>query len=305
MLDLLVYILVRGLIGGLNLLPLALRIRFVTLIVRLVTACIPSFRRVSLRNLEIAFPESTESWRRSTLRESYSSLARVIVDFARLHELDADWVYEHVDCEFLPRFKEMKTQNPGKGIMIATGHLGSFELLAHCVAMYGYPISFIVRPFKLKRLNEWWTGIREATGNRAISRSGAFKEVMKDLASGRDVAVLFDQNVTRKHAVFVDWFGKTAATTRTVALAALRTEAPVIVASIGYLGNDRYRITSVERDFSALYARQDLSSDEKVLQMTQDLSKAYEEMIRKHPAEWFWMHKRWKTRPSEGEKSLY
>src|SRR5690606_20029609 len=105
--------------------------------------------------------------------------------------------------------------------MMATGHLGSFELLAHCVSMYGFPISFVVRPFKLERLNAWWSGIREAAGNRAIARSGAFKEILKELTSGRDVAVLFDQNVTRNHAVFVDWFGRPAATTRTVALAAL------------------------------------------------------------------------------------
>ncbi|MBN8551033.1 MAG: hypothetical protein J0M12_17100 [Deltaproteobacteria bacterium] len=305
MIDLLVYIVVRGFVSLLNLLPLRSRISLMTGLVRTVTAVLPAFKRVSLRNLELAFPEKDSAWRHDIIRQSQSSLARVIVDFARLEELDEAWVRANVDCAFLPRFEEMKAANPGKGIMIATGHLGSFELLAHCVAMYGYPISFVVRPFKLPKFNAWWTGIREAAGNRAIMRKGAFKEVVADLSSGRDVAILFDQNVTRKHAVFVDWFGRPAATTRTVALAALRTEAPVIVASMGFLGSDRYRISACECDFQALYADETISADEKVLRMTQELSKRYEDMIRQHPGEWFWMHKRWKTAPEGMQENFY
>lgn len=305
MIDLFVYIVVRGLVALLNMLPLRLRIALVAGIVRFVTIVLPGFNRVSQRNLELAFPGKDAAWRRGVIAQSCLSLARVIVDFARLEHLDAEWVRANVDCKFLPRFEQMKKENPGKGIMIATGHLGSFELLAHCVAMYGYPISFVVRPFKLPKFNAWWTSIRERAGNRAIMRKGAFKDVMRDLSTGRDVAILFDQNVTRNHAVFVDWFGRPAATTRTVALAALRTEAPVIVASMGHRGADRYIINACECDFRSIYADPALSSDEKVLRMTQELSNKYIDMIRAHPGEWFWMHKRWKTTEHEGGESLY
>lgn len=305
MIDLFVYIVVRSVIALLNALPLRVRIALVTATVRLVTAILPSFRKVSLRNLQLAFPDKDAAWHEDVLRRSRESLARVIVDFARLGELNSKWVRSNVDCKFLPRFEEMKKQYAGKGVMIATGHLGSFELLAHCVAMYGYPISFVVRPFKLPRFNAWWTGIREAAGNRAIMRKGAFKDVVRDLSSGRDVAILFDQNVTRNHAVFVDWFGRPAATTKTVALAALRTEAPVIVASMGYLGADHYVINARECDFRALYADAALSSDDKVLKITEELSKCYVDMIRAHPDEWFWMHKRWKTAAHEGDENFY
>ena len=305
MIDLFVYIVVRAVVTVLNAFPLGFRIKIVAAAVWAITALLPSFKRVSSRNLELAFPEKDAAWRNSIIKQSRASLARVIVDFARLGELNAEWVYSNVDCSFLPRFKEIKAANPGKGVMIATGHLGSFELLAHCVAMYGYPISFVVRPFKLPRFNAWWTGIREAAGNRAIMRKGAFKDVVRDLGTGRDVAILFDQNVTRNHAVFVEWFGRLAATTKTVALAALRTEAPVIVASMGFLGADKYIINACECDFRELYADSTLSSDEKVLRITQQLSQRYEAMIRAHPGEWFWMHKRWKTAPHEADEIFY
>lgn len=305
MIDLPVYLIVRALIGALNLFPLQVRLGLVTAIIRAVVFFIPSFNRVSRKNLTLAFPNQTPEWIEQTIRASQVSLARVIVDFARMQHLDAAWVEKHVDCAFLDRYKQMKAENPEKGIVLVTGHLGSFELLAHCVPMYGYPISFVVRPFKLRRLNAWWTGIREAYGNKAISRDGAFREVVKDLAKGRDVAVLFDQNVTRNHAVFVDWFGKPAATTKIVALAAIRTEAPIIITSIAHLGNDQYKIAAEERNFSALYADTSLSTDEKVVRITAEVSKAYEQMIAANPNEWFWMHKRWKTTEREGEKNMY
>jgi KDO2-lipid IV(A) lauroyltransferase len=305
MIDYPVYILVRVLIGTLNLLPLSLRIGLLSLLVRFVALVLPAFDRVSLKNLELAFPEKDLAWRKGIVRKSCTSLARVIVDFARLQHLNSDWVKSHIECPLLERYRQIRRDQPGKGVMLVTGHLGSFELLAHCMAMYGHPISFVVRPFKLPRLNAWWTGIREAAGNKAISRTGAFKEVISDLTAGRDVAILFDQNVTRKHAVFVDWFGKAAATTRTTALAAIRTEAPVIVSSIAYVGDDRYTINAKECDFRDIYADARLSSDEKILRITATLAKTYEEMIRAHPEEWFWMHKRWKTTANEADENFY
>jgi KDO2-lipid IV(A) lauroyltransferase len=303
--DFLALISLRTFCAVLSRIPVVLGTRIIGGVLGVLFRIAPKYRRIARRNLALAFPEKDGEWREARLRESEQSLARVLLDFARLHRLDAAWVREHVDCPFLPRFEAIKGENPGKGIVIATGHLGSFELLAHCVAMYGHPISFVVRNFTLPRVDRWWTATREAAGNRVIGRKGAFKEIMRDLQGGRDVAVLFDQNVTRNHAVFVPWFGVPAATTRAVALSALRTEAPVVVAGVGYKGGDRYEIMAEECDFKALYSRESLSADEKVAIMTAEMSARYVDMIRRYPGEWFWMHRRWKTRPEGEAEDIY
>jgi KDO2-lipid IV(A) lauroyltransferase len=147
--------------------------------------------------------------------------------------------------------------------------------------------------------------MREARGNKIIDRRGAFKAMVATLSSGMSVAVLFDQNVTRNHAVFVDWFGFPAATTKSVALAALRTEAPIFVASIRYCGSDRYRVEAEECECSDIYKNDALSTEEKVFEVTQRLASKYCEMIREFPEGWFWLHRRWKTRPAQGDRSLY
>jgi KDO2-lipid IV(A) lauroyltransferase len=118
-------------------------------------------------------------------------------------------------------------------------------------------------------------------------------------------AILFDQNVTRNHAVFVNWFGVPAATTRSVALAALRTGAPIYVASIRYEGSDRYYVDAAECEYSDVYRKEELSNDDKVVIITQRLADQYCEMIRKFPEGWFWMHRRWKTRPEPEAAKVY
>jgi KDO2-lipid IV(A) lauroyltransferase len=190
-------------------------------------------------------------------------------------------------------------------VIIATGHLGSFELLGHAIGLRGLPLAAVARKFQAPRFDRWWTGLREARGNKIIDRRGAFKEVVSCISSGMSAAILFDQNVTRNHAVFVDWFGVPAATTRSVALAALRTGAPIFVASIRYVGNDRYYVDAEECEYSDVYQKEELSNDEKVVVITQRLADQYCEMIRKFPEGWFWMHRRWKTRPEPEAAKVY
>lgn len=303
--DYIALILVRSLCGVLSLLPTRFGTAAMAALLNLFFSVVPKYRRIARRNLALAFPEKDEEWREARLRESVESLARVLVDFARIPRIDAAWVSKSVDCSFVSRYEEIKRENPGKGIVLATGHLGSFELLAHCVAMYGHKISFVVRNFPLARVDRWWTSRREMVGNRVIGRRGAVKEILRDLQRGRDVAILFDQNVTRNHAVFVPWFGVPAATSRAVALSALRIEAPVVVIGIGYRGDGRYEVMAEECDFKPLYERGDLSAEDKVEQMTAEISTRYIGMIRRYPGEWFWMHRRWKTRPEGEAEEIY
>lgn len=303
--DTLSFALVRGFVALVNLLPLKIRLQCVNGLLFLVFRLIPKYERIGMRNLQSAFPEKSPEWHRSIFRDSIRSFGRIFVDFTRLHTLDQQWIRSHVECSYLETYQSLKTEGPKRGMIFATGHLGSFEVLAHCVPIYGFPISFVVRSFKLPKLDRWWRQKREAFGNRVIDRKGAFQAVMADLAAGRDVGILFDQNVTRNHAVFVDFFGRPTATTKMVGIAALRTEADVLVTSITHLGNDRYRINAVPCDFSEIYKSTTLTNEQKIRHITQHVTTEYEKMIRDNPGEWFWMHRRWKTTPEGVPEDFY
>ncbi len=304
-LDYLVYGLVRTVFGLLGCLSQERRVAVCGALFRLAFAVVPRLRKAALRNLEIAFPEASYQWRQEILAKNCTEMGRLLADVVRLPSLTPEWVREHVTCPVLGQYVSVLAQQNGKGVLIATGHLGSFELLGHAIGLFGYPLSAIARRFRSPVLDKWWMSLREARGNTIIDRKGAFKEMVNTLLNGRSVAVLFDQNVTRNHAVFPMWFGKKAATTRSVALAALRTEVAVFVASMRYSGDDRYVIEAVECDCSDVYRDQVLSMDEKIDIITQRLSDRYCRMIAAFPEGWFWLHRRWKTRPEHEPEVVY
>lgn len=303
--ELLAYISVRALVAALSVLPQSIRVGLFAALFRLVFAVVPRVRNTIEQNLAIAFPDKDAAWRKEITRKNATEMGRLLADTVRLPSLTPAWGESHVEIPVLEQYRNRLKEDPSRGILIATGHLGSFELLGHAIGMQGLPLAAVARKFQSQRFDAWWTGLREARGNKIIDRRGAFKEVVSTIGKGMSAAILFDQNVTRNHAVFVDWFGLPAATTRSVALAALRTGAPIYVASIIYCGGDRYRVEALECDYSDVYQSSELSSDEKVVVITQRLANHYCEMIRKFPEGWFWLHRRWKTRPSEGESRMY
>jgi KDO2-lipid IV(A) lauroyltransferase len=292
------YYAVRAIFALVGLLPHRLCVALFGSLWRLAFVLIPRLKRTVDVNLRIAFPDQDERWRADMVRKNAVEMGRLLADTVRLPSLDAEWVRSHVSIPALERYGNVASQ---RGVLIATGHLGSFELLGHSMGLWGYPLAAVARRFKSSRLDSWWTGLRQASGNRIIDRTGAFREMVRTISEGTSVAVLFDQNVKINHAIFVDWFGKPAATTRAFALAAIKTQAPVFVASMIYCGNDRYRVESVECDFSALYRDNAISDADKVEQVT----RTYCEMIRSFPQGWFWMHRRWKTRPPGDTTRVY
>ena len=299
------YILVRALVALLGALPQSVRVGVFAALFRTVFALVPRIRRTIEQNLKLAFPERDGEWRKEITRKNATEMARLLSDIVRLPSLTPAWAERHVEISALDGYRARLRDDPSRGILIATGHLGSFELLGHAIGLRGLPLAAVARRFQSRLFNRWWTGLREAGGNKIIDRKGAFKEVVNAISAGMSAAILFDQNVTRNHAVFVDWFGVPAATTRSVALAGLRTGAPIYVASIRYMGDDHYCVDALECDCADVYRSESLSSDEKVTIITQRLAEHYCEMIRKFPEGWFWLHRRWKTRPDEKDARMY
>lgn len=296
---------IKSLVAILRLLPNPIREGILSNILRFGTVFIPSYRRISEINLKIAYPESTPEWRRYIIRENFKSLAKAISDFIRMPSLSKAWVELNIEIPYWPRYMELKSRAGAPGVIIATGHIGSFELQGYALSLLGYPLSFVVRNFKKPLIDKWWNGIRGKLGNKVLNRQGAYRQVVKELKAGRDVAILFDQNVKRNQAVFVPWFGQLAATTKSIALAALETESVVLVVAMFTLKNGKYRMEVTECNFDNIYKDDSLDRAQKVKIITEEVSNHYQKLIKKFPEGWFWMHRRWKTTQVDGDISVY
>jgi len=295
-------ILAKGMVYTINIIPKFFGALLVASILNVVMMFVPRFKKIGQRNLERAYPEKNITFRNKILSGSKKSLAHLLLDFARTDSIDKNYADKNFDFPFRERLKELKQQ--GVPVIYAMGHLGSFELMAHFMAVTGTPFDFIVRKFKNPVLDIWWKKRRERNGNVVIEREGGIRGVLDSLKRGREVAVLFDQNVKRDHAVFVPWFGMSAATTRIIGIAALKTKARVILLSMQYLGKGRYCASTKEYNFDGLYKNKE-TVNKKVELITQELSAGYEGMIRKDPGAWFWMHRRWKTSPEGMPEAFY
>lgn len=302
MLDWFLYISFRVIYQALGFLPHRLVVRLFGSVWLALFKLLPRLRRTIETNIRIVFPAESEQWRRKLVTKHAKEMGRLTADIIRLPSLDADWMTRNVRLKGTDAYLEA---HKTRGVLVASGHLGSFELLGHVTGLMGGPVAAVARRFKSERLNSWWERIRSASGNTIIDRNGAFKKILRTLRANTSVAVLFDQNVKRKHAEFVPWFSELGATTRAMAIASIQTDCPIFIASISYGKDGLYEVWYEELNIWELRRDTEMPDEEKTREITARISEAFCERIKLFPEGWFWTHRRWKTRPTEEEASLY
>ena len=288
-------VLSRAAAGGLVRLLQALPSRAVAALAGGVAACAYALgirRKVTLDNLARALPERTEEERRAIARAAYANMARVVVDALRtLGAPPAQLLAEVEVDDFGPVERALER---GKGLLVATAHLGSWELFGAAMAQR-VPLHAVVRPLR-GGVNARLVEARERAGLRLIPGRGALSTMVAALRRNEVVAMLIDQAIGGKHALFVPFFGRPAATTPALSVAALRTGAPTLVV-VALRGGGRLRFR-VEGPFEVLDSG-DRGRD--LFEHTARVTAVLERLIREAPEQWLWLHRRWKLSPPPEE----
>jgi len=257
--------------------------------VRLLDIALPRLRRTALKNLEMA----GFAGRERITTGVFDSVARLVVTFARFPQITRANVAEWIRYEGLENFQQAQAR--GKGVLVATGHFGNWELSAFAHAYLAAPMHIVVRPIDNPRIDALVETRRKLSGNRAIAKKDAARGILRALAAGHAVGVLIDQNTTPDQGVFIEFFGVKACAGSAFVKLAHHSGAAVVP---GYaLWSDkegRY----VLRFEPAVEMTGDVQRD------TQQVHARLEAAIRKNPDQWLWIHRRWKTRPP-GERPIY
>ncbi len=243
-------------------------------------------RAVALDGLRRAFPALSEGERRRLGKASYRqlgrSLAEILVPYSEA-ELERQVRFEGWDI-----YEAALAQ--GRGVVCAVAHFGNFELLARTVGRRGVRLSIIVRNLN-DAFGRWLFSRRSQSGVRNLPDRGSSKEALALLRRGEVLAIAVDQNMRPSRGIFVQFFGSPACTTPAVAVFALRAGAPAI-AAFPLRQPDGSHVVKVRGPFST-----GLSGHAAVEDLTQQITRAVEEEVRARPDHWFWVHRRWKTRP--------
>jgi KDO2-lipid IV(A) lauroyltransferase len=266
---------------------------------RFLYAMLPRLRRTAQVNLQLAFPHGTEEQRQEIEKRMVRNLGWQAVEFARLSSYTQANINKFVALDGHAHFLE--AQKRGKGVLVLTGHIGAWELSSYAHALYGYPMHYMARPIDNALVDALVNRYRCVSGNVPIFKNESARTMLKILKEGGTIGILADQNTLPSEGAFVDFFGMPACTTTGIARVALHTDAAVVP---GYalwdeqIGKYRLRFDPPV----ALVRSQDAERD--VLENTQRFASIIEEIVRKYPEQWVWVHARWKVRP-EGEPDLY
>ena len=251
---------------------------------------------VAMENLAHAFPDWDDARRRATALGVYEHFGQVLLDVLWLARRPREEILSHVVVEGGEHVEA--AHRAGRGALYTTAHAGNWEV--HGVAhghLFG-PIGVVARPLDNPALDRRLCDFRRSPGNTVIYKRQALGQVMRLLRDNRGVAILIDQNVQEKDGVFVDFFGRQAATTTVTAALALKTGCALVPAHTELLPDGRYRLT-YEKPL-VVEASGDRGAD--LVRLTQGLTSAIEGWVRRRPEQWLWLHRRWKTRPP-GEAS--
>lgn len=294
------YVLTRAAGAAARRLPHAARLAVGRSLGSLVYALDARHRGITLANVDMAFGGEKSAAEKQAIAEgAFRHFGAMLFEMITLgrpprEELEARFEFEGAD-----RLEEARRR--GKGVILVGAHFGNWEL--HAVA-HGYrfgKIHLVAREQDNPNLNRWLEKIRGISGNEVVYKSRALGQMRKLLREGETVALVTDQNVHLQDAVFVDFFGKKAATTPVASWFGLKTGAALVPTFCYPLASGRYR--AVYEDPIDVEPYRSLDRDAALAAVTQKLASIQESHIRKAPGCWLWMHRRWRTRPPEEKES--
>ncbi|MDP8228841.1 MAG: lysophospholipid acyltransferase family protein [Candidatus Electryoneaceae bacterium] len=246
-------------------------------------------RDVALDNLKQAFGSSMDATERQRIYvRCWRHFMRVGVEMARLPRMTPEFADRWVDLS--GRAVLDNALSRGKGVMVVSGHFGNWEWMGGGLALSGLSSVYVVESQSNRLVEDWLNRMRQSVGVEIVPISKAARGLFTALRRNKVVAILCDQDAGDR-GVFVPFFGRLASTPQGPALFHLRTGAPIVFAASPRDKKGVYRVIIEEMTFPNLTG----DSDHDVEIIMSRITARLEAEIRRHPEQWLWLHRRWKS----------
>ena len=296
----LIYLVVRAMVCVLQALPRKLAFGFAEGLGWVAHRVDKRHRLVAAENLRFAFPEKSQREIDWLVRDCYRHFCRMLVEMILLPRVLRVENYQNYATfpDLAPSIRWLIGDRP---VLFVLGHFGNWELAGYALGALGFHTFAIARVLDNPYLNRFLNTFRERTGQTIIAKKDDFDRLKEALATGGKVATLADQDAGPR-GVFVEFFGRPASAHKAVALMAMEFDAIMLVLGISRIGNgvgptgfdSSYEIECEE----VIDPREYAERGDAVKAITQRYHAALERVIRRHPEQYFWLHRRWKSRPA-------
>jgi KDO2-lipid IV(A) lauroyltransferase len=252
-------------------------------------------RGIARENLRFAFPDLDEAARRRLLYATYEHLFMLVIESARLPRvLHAHNVDDTIRCAFpADRPRAISWLKSGRPLLVLTGHFGNWEVLNYTLGALGFRAAVLARRVDNPFLDRFLRRFRRKTGQMLLDKNQDYARVLEVLARGGVLGMVGDQDAGSR-GLFVSFLGRPASTFKSIALLSLEYSAPILVLGAARIGQPiKYHLYLED----VILPEQHAGEPDPVRAITQRYTEALERMVRRHPEQYFWLHRRWKHQP--------
>ena len=245
-------------------------------------------RGVAIGNVKRAFPEKSDAEVTRIARRSLWHMGLTIVEFTVFPHFKRSWLKRYIQFEGLENMHEAKAK--GKGVCLLSLHLANPDFGSLGLSYCDLPLTVISKVMITKWLNDYWFNVRGQHGTKFIPPEKSSFLILKALKRNEIVAFINDQFMGPPVGVRTQFFGHETGTAAGLATIVERARCPVVMA---YAKREKNGMTTVVVEPEIPFEEQD-SRQSSVQHMTQVYTNHIEEVVRKYPEQWMWIHKRWK-----------
>jgi KDO2-lipid IV(A) lauroyltransferase len=308
-LDFAVYLVIRAVVGVIQTVPVPAAFWLADRIAGLLHRYVPSRRRIALENLVAAYPELASQPERADelVRKMYIHFVRAVVEALllgrKLHVTNWRSFLTLYPAVGLP--SAMLTGD--RAALLVTCHFGNWELLGYATGAMGFRSYAIARVLDNPYLERYTHRLRQSSGQTLIAKKDDFDRLTEVMQAKAKVATLADQDAGPR-GVFVEFFGRPASTHKAVALMAIEFDAVMVVFGVPRVDRALHPALPPARGMESVFysvevedvidPRDYAERPDAVKAITAHYTSALERLIRRHPEQYFWLHRRWKHQPA-------
>ncbi len=250
-------------------------------------------REVARENLRKAFPGRYDDRQLTALiKQVYLHFCILLIELVQLpRRLHPNNWRKHFD---MSQGRSIVTWLlSGRPLLLVTGHFGNWEMGGYALGLLGFRTYAVARPLDNPYLDDFLRRFRESTGQRLLAKHGDFENMQSLLARGGVLATLGDQDAGQR-GLFVDFFGRPASTHKAMALLCLEHRVPILIIGTPRIAEPFYYRIVLE---DVILPEDYVHRPDAIRAITQRLTTALEQIVRRYPEQYFWLHNRWKHRP--------